>query len=208
MKHEDCRPADLKPDFEIEVERAVRQYMSAHDGHVPSRRDLRAKLGGSMRDLNPVAKRVIQRINDERSALAALPEMPETVSAATDRLARAAWKAACEIANSEIETLRTMQSRREATQRAELADLEDVIGDLEEARDIENDRADVAEKKIRILECKLEKADREISALNGRLAERAELLESLRAEIAHPAPARGSKRENNPGSDCHDSPET
>ncbi|MPQ92377.1 DNA-binding protein [Thioclava sp. JE_KL1] len=201
-------PAELKPDFEIEVERAVRHYMSAHDGHFPSRRNLLATLGGSLRDLNPVAKRVIERIREEQTALAALPEMPDAVREVNDRLAQAVWKAACEIANSEIETLRTMQSRREASQRAELADLEDVIDDLEEARDAERLRADDTEKQIRTLECKLEKADREIAALNGRLAERATLLEGLRAEITQRAPARGSKHENNSGSNRHDTPET
>ncbi|OOY16858.1 DNA-binding protein [Thioclava sp. DLFJ4-1] len=200
-------PADLKPDFEIDVERAVRHYMSAHDGHFPSRRNLLATLGGSLRDLNPVAKRVIERIREEQTAFAALPEMPDAVREVNDRLAHAVWKAACEIANNDIEALRTLQCKREASQRAELADLEDVIDDLEEARDIEHHRADAAEKQIRVLECKLEKADREISALNGRLAERAGLLESLRAEIAQPVAARGSKRENNPGSDRHDAPE-
>lgn len=201
-------PADLKPDFEIKVERAVRHYVSEHDGHFPSRRNLLATLGGSLRDLNPVAKRVIERIREEQTALAALPEMPDAVREVNDRLAQAVWKAACEIANSEIETLRTMQSRREASQRAELADLEDVIDDLEEARDAERLRADGAEKQIRTLECRLETADREISALNGRLAERAALLESLRAEITQPTPGRGSKRENNSGFERDDTPET
>lgn len=201
-------PADLKPDFEIEVERAVRHYMSEHDGHFPSRRNLLATLGGSLRDLNPVAKRVIERIREEQTALAALPEMPETVNDAIDRLAQVAWKAACEIANNDIEALRTLQCKREASQRAELADLDDVIDDLEKARDAERLRADDTEKQIRTLECKLEKADREIAALNGRLAERAALLEGLRAEITQRAPARDSKHENNSGSNRHDTPAT
>ncbi|MBC7146173.1 MAG: DNA-binding protein [Thioclava marina] len=201
-------PADMKPDFEIEVERAVRHYMSDHDGHFPSRRNLLATLGGSLRDLNPVAKRVIERIREEQTALAALPEMPDAVREVNDRLAQAVWKAACEIANNDIEALRTLQCKREASQRAELADLEDVIDDLEEARDAERLRADGAEKQIRTLECRLEKANREISTLNGRLAERVELLESLRAEITQPDSARGSMRENNSEFDRHDSPDT
>lgn len=144
---------------EARVEKAIREIEAR--GEKATVAVIKEALGGSFRDLCPAIKSVRIRLEAEREAAAATPDMPQELS----DLAEAFWREAWREADRENADIRQVLLGERKARDEETAELEEALGSLEERlekRTAERDeaaaRAEAAEARAEGLQAELQEA--------------------------------------------------
>ena len=212
-KHESQRGFDtaVDPDLLRRTREAIMALLAENDGKMPTLHTINSRVKTSFTRLGPAVREVKRELSTTETKLANMQAPPDALRAAFDRLALDTWGLARDLQNSELVELRQIQAAKEECHRAELAELQDIVALLEQERDRETERADLAEAACLEVQSKLEASATELAAAQARLAERQQILDLLTAsqskkagdagvsvDTSNKSPSRQSQKRNVP----------
>ena len=194
---------------EQRIEGMILEYQGRHEGRTPSQKEIAAAVGGSLRDVPAEIRRVKERLAAREARDRALPEMPEDLERMVAEFRQEVWQRACQHGDVAAAALRSRRAADEAEWEEERKQFGELIGAIEDERDVERKRAEAAEARLGEMEereadaiTSREEILREIEVLKARLAGRDEILEALRVGAGPRAgaepkskPARSAKRD-------------
>lgn len=163
---------EVDPDLLRRTEAAFLKFMAENDGKMPTQQQINESIRTSFTRLGPVFRMVKERLLAMQTKLANMPEVPEDLRLAHEQMLHNMWARTRELQNSEIVDLRRAQTAKDDSHRREVAEMQEIIAQIEAERDGQEVRANVAEKEAAALRERLDTAVTELATATARLAER------------------------------------